>query len=52
MALLKKQSYLRDNPNATELDWGIYLLKARPLQPSESQEERNVVIRKLTAKVK
>ena len=52
MALLKKQSYLRDNPNATELDWEIYLLRSRPLKPSESQEERNMAIWKLTAKVK
>jgi hypothetical protein len=47
MALLKRKSYLRDNPNATELDWEIYLLKACPLTPSESQEERDVEIQKL-----
>lgn len=47
MALLKRQSYLRDNPNTTELDWEIYLLRARPLEASETREERNVAIRKL-----
>ena len=52
MALLKKKSYLRDNLNATELDWRIYLLKTRPLEPSESQKERNMKIQELTAKVK
>ena len=50
MALLKKQSYLLLHPNHTILDWEIYLLKSRPLNASESKEERDVEIQKLVDK--
>jgi hypothetical protein len=47
MALLKRQSFIRDTGNDNEVDYQIYLLKYRPLDAHESKKDRDVAIEKL-----
>lgn len=47
MSILKRLSYFRSNPNTTEKDYKLYLLKARPLTSSETQEDRDKQIKQI-----
>jgi hypothetical protein len=47
MALLKRLSYEREHGKVSDIDYKLYLLGARPLNPSETQEERNNQIAEL-----
>ena len=47
MAILKRQSYIRDTGITDPVAYELYLLNARPLRASESQEDRNKEIAKI-----
>ena len=47
MAILKRQSYIRDTGITDPVAYDLYLLNARPLRASESQEDRNKEITKI-----
>ena len=50
MAILKRASYEREHGKVSDIDYKLYLLGARPLSPSETQEERNNQIAELMKK--
>lgn len=51
MGILKRSSYERERGRkVSDDDYELYLLNARPLSPSETQEERNQKIMKLLNK--
>jgi len=41
MALLKRASYEREHGKVSDIDYKLYQLRALPLTPTETQEERN-----------
>jgi hypothetical protein len=41
MGILKRASYEREHGKVSDIDYKLYLLRARPLSPIETQESRN-----------